>query len=221
MKKNIKFDKSIEFSTMIGEVCSISLEHNLKFVDQSSIEGEFIVDGSYKLTEASQLSENFNYKIPVEIILTESLELGSTSINIIDFYYEIENDNIMVCHIEVEVSGVEVVTLEEVEDVVEEAVIDDFFNINILEVRDNDSKEEINLEVNNDIEEVEPVKNLFSSFSNDEESYATYSVYIMRVNDTIEYVLDKYKVSKELVLKYNDLDNVEVGSKIIIPCSNE
>ncbi len=227
MKKNIKFDKSIEFATMIGEVCSISLEHSLKFVDQSSIEGEFIVEGSYKLTEASQLTEKFSHKIPVEILLNECLELDSSVINIVDFYYEIENDNTMICHIEVEVSGVEQLIIEKIEDVsiiseeLEEKVVD----TNVLEVRecDMDKKVEVSIDktIDEDKEEVEPVKNLFSSFSTDEESYSTYSVYIMRSNDTIEYVLDKYKVSKDDIIQYNNLDNLEIGSKIIIPCCNE
>ena len=37
MKKNISFEKKLEFPTMIGEVTSISLDHNLTFINQSNI----------------------------------------------------------------------------------------------------------------------------------------------------------------------------------------
>ena len=58
MKKIITLKKNIEFPSMIGEITAISLDHTLKFVDESNITGEFKVSGNYKLTEASRLEEN-------------------------------------------------------------------------------------------------------------------------------------------------------------------
>ena len=39
MKKTISFEKKIEFPSMIGEITSISLDQNLKFIDNYNIEG--------------------------------------------------------------------------------------------------------------------------------------------------------------------------------------
>ena len=39
-------------------------------------------------------------------------------------------------------------------------------------------------------------------------------------NDTLEKVLEKYQVSKEELAKYNNLDEIHVGDKLIIPTSN-
>ena len=75
MKKNISFEKTIEFPTMIGEISAISLEKELQFVDESTIEGYFLLTGKYKITEASRIDEDFNYKIPAEIHFTETLDL--------------------------------------------------------------------------------------------------------------------------------------------------
>ena len=61
MKKIITLKKNIEFPSMIGEITAISLDHTLKFVDESNITGEFKVSGNYKLTEASRLEEKFDY----------------------------------------------------------------------------------------------------------------------------------------------------------------
>ena len=107
MKKIISFEKNLDFNSMIGEVSAISLDHTLKFTSDNSIEGEFIISGKYKLTEASILEEDFNYNLPVDILLNEKLELETAKIDIDDFYYEIENDSTIVCHIDVKVEGVE------------------------------------------------------------------------------------------------------------------
>ena len=48
MKKKISFDKKIDFPTMIGEICSISLEQDLKFIDESSVEGNLLLSGKKK-----------------------------------------------------------------------------------------------------------------------------------------------------------------------------
>ena len=67
MRQIITLEKEIAFKTMVGEVSSISLEPDLSFINDSEIEGNLIVSGTYKLTEASTIEEDFNYKVPVEI----------------------------------------------------------------------------------------------------------------------------------------------------------
>ena len=61
------------------------------------------------------------------------------------------------------------------------------------------------------------VESIFSAFSNTEETYKTYCVYIVRENDTIETILSKYKISKETLEEYNNLSDIKLGSKVIIP----
>ena len=112
MKRIISFEKKLEFPTM---VTSISLEHTLNFISPSTIEGFFLVSGTYKLTEASCIEDNFNYKIPTEIMLNEKIDTSTSKIEIEDFYYEIENDENLICYIDVLVEGVEEIELEEIE----------------------------------------------------------------------------------------------------------
>ena len=47
--------------------------------------------------------------------------------------------------------------------------------------------------------------------------YLTYKIYIVKENDTIESIISKYSVSKELLDSYNDLSDIKLGDKIIIP----
>ena len=255
MQKVISFDKKLEFKTMIGEVVSISLDQELSFLDDSNISGELIVSGKYKLTSASRLEEDFNFYLPIEIVLTERLEKDTRNVKIEDFRYEIGEDDTLNCHIELLVEGVEIVddlpddteiTLESTDMIestlktIDDNLLNENRNVTIHneenhmieerekktemqeELLDNDVLESNNIQENLKEYDSENVGSLFSSLKDSNETFATYSVYIFRSNDTIEAIMDKYHVSKEELENYNDLSNLIIGSKIIIPTqSNE
>lgn len=67
----------------------------------------------------------------------------------------------------------------------------------------------------------EKINSLFNQFSKDSEVYVTYNVYILRDGDSIDSILEKYNVTEETLRKYNDLSNLQLGDKIIIPNSYE
>ena len=248
MKQIISFEKEIAFKTMIGEVTSISLEHTLSFQGPSTISGDMIVSGTYKMTEASTLEEDFQYAIPVDIMLTKELEEDNRSITIHNFTYDIRNEDTLHLYIDVLVKGREVIELEEDEEEVIEPVREEQPKIDEEQVEDttNDNKElltDIEVEesqkvidniLNTDKKEEPVIKNdtqeeiktttdtkvmnsIFSAFANTEETYTTYSVYLLRENDSIENIIENYGVTREELSYYNDLDNLNVGSKIIIP----
>lgn len=222
MKKNISFEKKLEFPTMIGEVTSISLDHNLTFINQSNIEGNFLIKGTYKLTEASCIEENFEFNLPVEILLNEKLDINTSKIEIEDFYYEIENEENLICYIDVLVEGVEEIIEEQqviVEPPIEELTREcdgDMYNEKVNETTEIETLEQIE-EKEIMKQEKEEVQSLFSSLKDDEDTFATYSVYILRQEETIQTILEKYKITKEELEDYNDLSNITTGSKIIVP----
>ena len=53
--------------------------------------------------------------------------------------------------------------------------------------------------------------------SSTEESFYKYKIYIMRSEDTIESIAIKYNVTLDDLKEYNDLSNISIGDKIIIP----
>lgn len=249
MKRIISFEKKLEFPSMVGEITSISLEHTLNFVSPSTIEGAFLVSGTYKLTEASCIEDNFNYKIPTEIMLNEKIDTSTSKIEIDDFYYEIENDENLICYIDVLVEGVEEIEIEEIENNetnFEEVVESEIKNEEVLsrecdgDLYQNEQEEQnishsTNEEIKEDdivlenkidniqekepetMTEAQPVKSLFSSLRDDDDTFATYSIYILRQDETLQTIIEKYKTTKEELEDYNDLSNVTIGSKIIIP----
>ena len=52
---------------------------------------------------------------------------------------------------------------------------------------------------------------------NESDTYSTYKVYIFRENDTIDGVLQKYSITKETLSLYNNIEDIKVGTKLIIP----
>lgn len=231
MKQIISFEKEITFKTMIGEITSISLEHTLAFQTSSTISGDMIVSGTYKMTEASTLEDDFQYAIPVDIMLTKELEEDNRSITIHNFTYDIRNEDTLHLYIDVLVKGREIIELEE--ELREEPKIDENITNEVQEESKeiltdeelNESKEAIDNIIDTDKKEevketptdTKVMNSIFSAFSNTEETYKTYSVYLLRETDSIENIIEKYGVSREELSYYNDLDNITIGSKLIIP----
>lgn len=275
MKKLVPFTKEIEFKTMISKVTSISLEHTLRVEKDNLISGYFILEGTYKMTQASQIDEEFSYKIPVDIELDEKYDTSNITLDIDDFTYEIIDEEKMRLNITLCIDNIEEkeVVLP-VEDVIEDfdtleledknsgnreskndGVLDDLFLDTSKKVPlEFDSKKEIveeeseqnnndnttinNAEsvetsneliyennTNNDTNKPQMVNNnvssIFSSFKDNIETYKTYSVYIMKEEDTIDVVLQKYGVTREELEEYNDMSDIKTGSKIIVPSSSK
>lgn len=279
MKKLVPFTKEIEFKTMISKVTSISLEHTLRVEKDNLISGYFILEGTYKMTQASQIDEEFSYKIPVDIELDEKYDTSNITLDIDDFTYEVIDEERMKLNITLCIDNIEEkeVVLP-VEDVIEDfdaleledknsgnreskndGVLDDLFLDTSKKVPlEFDSKKEIveeeskqnntdNTTINN-AESVETsneliyqdndsnntsndtnkpqmvnnnVSSIFSSFKDNIETYKTYSVYIMKEEDTIDVVLQKYGVTREELEEYNDMSDIKTGSKIIVPSSSK
>lgn len=304
MKKTLSFEKDLTFQTMIGEVTTISFEEDLKFVDKSSVLGNFYVSGQYKMTEASTILEDFSYSIPIEIATIENYDLETTNISVENFTYEVVDDDILRCKIDILIEGREEVNISENEEIKieelnrEEQVLEsetikkeDAVDINLAEIEEkarNIEKEELNKNDDRDCdgeleseEEDLPIKeptkttetkeeksektigtvekeqikevmneakreeidenetsvekeelvmkenkktlkvnSLFASLGDESDTFTTYSVYIMRENDSLEKVMDKYKIKKEDLEMYNDLSTIELNSKVIIPTKN-
>ncbi len=281
MKKLVPFTKEIEFKTMISKVTSISLEHTLRVEKDNLISGYFILEGAYKMTQASQIDEEFSYKIPVDIELDEKYDTSNITLDIDDFTYEIIDEEKMRLNITLCIDNIEEkeVVLP-VEDVIEDfdtleledknsgnrepkndGVLDDLFLDTSKKVPlEFDSKKEIveeeseqnnndntttinnaesvetsneliyenntsNNNTNNDTNKPQMVNNnvssIFSSFKDNIETYKTYSVYIMKEEDTIDVVLQKYGVTREELEEYNDMSDIKTGSKIIVPSSSK
>jgi len=240
MKKVIPFTKEIPFKSKISEITTISLDHDLEF-SQDALNGNFYVSGKYKMTEASQIENDFSYKIPFEITISDRYDFDDASADIEDFYYEVIDEEILKVNIEVYIDGLE--EKEEVrcyddEDEDVDEVEDELEKETDLEIAKLISHKETFKELDDEmlfddeIKEKRPNDDAIVKFedimtnvnsNNSEDTYLTYNVYIFREDDTIDNILEKYQITKEQLMEYNSLDDIKPGAKLVIPAamSNE
>ena len=230
MKNIIPFKKDVIFKTNLSEITSISLENTLNLKDDT-ISGDFIISGDYKVSDKSTSVEPFELNIPFEIVLDDRFDTKKATIDIDDFYYEIENNNVLSISIDVLVDHLTekpIVELEDLVDVTPVRVVLDSED-EIME-KENAFVEESHIEERCIEPEELPVKkedmeekinSLFSSNSFDSERYVTYNIFIIRDGDTLDSIMEKYNITKEELEKYNDLSNLQLGDKLIIPNSYE
>lgn len=228
MKKVISFKKELPFKTNISEISSISLEHTIKEKENDLISGIFYVSGEYKMTETSINKESFNFEIPFDIALDSRYDTSKIKFDIDDFYYEIINADTLKVNIDVYVDGLN--EIKEKERCIEEETLDSIKvdkKEEVLPVNDGrDNEPTINIEnVNENVNTNENINtnesvNLFDNISN-AETYSTYYVYIVKDGDTIDKILEEFKVTKEELSNYNDISNIKANDKLIIPTNNE
>ena len=276
MKKVVPFTKTISFRTMIAEITDIEVNHTLALNENHEVVGDILVDGKYKMTDASQIEEEFHYKLPFTIDIDERYNLDNLEIIISDFYFEIINEEDLKINVEIEMDGIEENklpkleekrnSLEEVSEVLDteedfvrnkeddilipleieekkeklevpqnnplhklaEEIKKDILteDIPLVEVTKQEAKKEIKKETTSVKQEKDNntssnnMSSIFSSLASSEETFSTYYVYMVRETDTIESIIEKYQTTKEELQNYNDLTNVKVGSKLIIPCAS-
>lgn len=96
MKKIIPYKKELEFNTEVAEITSISLENTLKKASKDYVTGEFVVSGEYKITPTSMETEKFNFELPFDINIDSKYKTDDLTIDIDDFYYELDNNKMNV-----------------------------------------------------------------------------------------------------------------------------
>lgn len=192
MNKIIPFKKDLTFLNDIYEINSISLEHNYS-VNNNNINGEFVISGEYSSDALNK--EPFIYNVPFDIDLDYNYENDKVKVDIDDFNYLIKSNNILEININLKISNL-IIKEEQIEK------IDDAPEIEKIE---------------EDVRNIEDVKSIFNNFDVKDDKYITYNIHIFRENDDLNKIMEDFKISKEELSLYNDLDNITIGSKIIIP----
>ena len=247
MKQIIPFKKNLLFKTKVSEITSISLEHHYK-INKDDITGKFLITGDYKMTDGSIKREVFDFEIPFDITNDDSYKKDTVLVDIDKFFYKIVNNDTLEVNIDLYIDGEKEIKQEPLEpqkdikfeDLVEDIKKEESERKNIedkdIEFSTPERKEEIIENKILDSNELESVQNInqninindntqkeFNIFSNvdDSETYASYYIYIVKEEDTIDKILDSYKITKEELMPYNELENIKPGDKIIIPSKNE
>ena len=212
MKIILPFKKDVLLKDNVYEITSISLENQLS-INEYLVQGTLYVTGEYRVSDASNTVLPFNLELPVSISLDDNYDTSCAKCDIDDFYYEIIDNQKISISVDISVDRLK-----------QREISDNKRNINVIEDRcididdDIDDKVIENSKVDNDKKEVKEnsINSLFDKLDNNE-NYKSYLIYIIRENDTLDNILEKYNVDIDIIKEYNDISDIKVGDKIIIP----
>ena len=240
MKIIIPFKKEVVFKDNISEITSISLEHQLNISDYL-VKGNFLITGEYKVSSASNTVLPFNLDLPIALSIEDRYDTNKAVCDIDDFYYEIINDRKLSISIDISVDKLSEKEIAETDKVIEVLdnnedsnnrcidMEDDIITDNVVETLE--TKKEVKEEISevkdtnregldkkiDKAEEVnKKIKTLFNTKS-DTEEYITYQIYIIREGDTVDSIIAKYDIDIESLKEYNDISDLKIGDKVIIP----
>lgn len=239
MSEAFVVERDFLFKDSIFEITSISVEHD-EDINGSNLEGDFIISGDYRLHEISINKEDFSFKLPFTHEIRSNVNLDTVNLEITDFTYELNNNDELHVHIEYIVSGEQSLiefadekdlneflnkTDAEVVDLTEdETRFKEVSKEEILNIPAEDSKKEEKEEPKEEIKEDKPseisTNNIIGSINADE-TYVKYHVHTVMQNDTLEGILDKYKITLTELKKYNTFEALEVNMKLVIPENEE
>ena len=219
MNISIPFKKTIQFKSSIAEICSISLEHDISINDNELL-GDFLVTGEYKNLDVNVDTMPFEYVIPFRVNLDEDIIMDTLNYDIEDFTYEIENNDSLTVKILFHVSADKKEPIVS-EDIFERNVIDEEDRLNLIDEEEKETSKdtllnEIVVENDKEDEHIDNSVNIINS-NNIKEDYITYHIHITKANETLESIANDNKIEKEKLIELNDLEQVQIGDKIIIP----
>ena len=243
MKENKHIEKELLFKNNIKDIVSISLDILYNVVD-NYVEGNYIIDGEYKIHELSINKEQFNFKIPFKYELDTNVNKDTVKLEIDDFTYDYKKDELIVnidstlygdkndvlefdskelldnylCDNEVEIIDDRIEDIKN--DINKES---DFTNEdNLIRTEEEEKKNDI-LDIDKEIKEemVDDRNDLkmdeIVNNINNTDSFVTYKVVKMKEDETLESVVLKYHTSLDELKEYNDLNNLSTNDRIIIP----
>lgn len=208
------------------------LEENINEVIPCTI----AIDKKYNTSKASIIIDDFRYKISndsllinidvllkdLEIVEVLDSEEEQAIIDEINGYDERnENEEIEDIGVDEEIDST-VFKLEN-NDVIKEPVLITDKEPTLLDPKLANNNTITNVNINQSSKDVDDSKfaSIFATLANAPETFVKYHVYIVRGEDSIESVINKYKTTRDILTEYNDLENVVTGTKLIIPNINE
>lgn len=237
MRMIVPYEKEITFNTKIAQISSISLEYEANVLG-SDLSGDFIVSGEYKIHEVSVNKEPFKYRLPFNISLDDDLIRDSLKYDIYNFTYEVKDEDTLKVNIEFLLEGEVVEKMPEPEVKVEETKkesdkeekerninvtnneLDALLNQIDIKEKEADKKVEItnNIEIkDNKVDNSKNEEMILNNALNASNTYVTYHIHVVGENDTIDSIINNYKISKDILSEYNDLSSLNIGDKILIP----
>lgn len=98
----------------------------------------------------------------------------------------------------------------------EKEIIDAKKELSLEDTREDPSNDNINIIEEEDRDKIE-TDSIINSINNNNDNFVTYKIYKIHENETLESIVIKYHTTIDDLKEYNDLNNLNIGDKIIIP----
>lgn len=199
------------------------------------------VDEKYDLSNVNVDIDDFYYEIVnnkslevnIEVLIDKLVEKPLIEKDVNDINYDLDDEELKQTEIdssedrEMELGNNEEQVTEGEDEIMErciekEDILSEFNSIDdMFDKVDNTDRPATVVEIKEQ-KSIEKINSLFDNLDASTETYKTYKVCIIRTGDTLESVMQKYSISKEELEKYNNLSEIKIGDKLIIPSiSNE
>lgn len=246
-KKDIIFKTNIAEVTSISLEHNLQIEEDSLITGEFMISGEYKISDTSTNTETFHFNLPFDIHMDEHYDLREcKVDIYDFYYEIVNDKVLLVNIEVSVNHlkekpileeVKKEVTNILEETKEEQEEVKEELVDVREEPKNLEQIEESEKQKTLIKEPRKEKEETEiksereesikvmesnstvekELASIFPDTVSNNETYATYKVYIVRENDTIEMVLQNYGVTKEILEQYNDLKEIKIGDKLIIP----
>ncbi len=231
----VPFKKEVKFDQTLGDIVSISLEHEYN-LNNSVLLGNFIISGSFKSHELSANKLDFNYTLPFELTLSEEIDESTLIFSVDNFTYEVLEGDILKVDIDYLVKAKELVRIDE--NIFEpdnevmnllnndendplELLDRELENINEEKISINDIKDNDELIETNNSREVIDEAAILNFAKENSETFVTYKVHIVKEGETIETICTLHGKSESVLNEYNLGVAFNPGDKILIPEDDE
>lgn len=211
----VPFSKDVKFSSALGDILSISLEHEISLNDEVLL-GNFVISGTYKTHELSANALDFEYTLPFELSLGSEIDESTLSFEIDNFTYSVlEGDTLRV----------NIDYLVKADDKLRE--ITELFDLPVASLDglpDNLSDDEAESVMLQDVcsRSSDESKNEILKFaSSNDESFISYKVHTVKEGETLESICKLYEKSETQIKEYNHNVGYIFGDKVLVPEDDE
>lgn len=246
MRENKRIEKELLFKNNIKDITSISIDSDFK-IENKEVIGNFLISGEYKIHEISLNREKFNFRVPFKYELDGDIDLDTVNVEITNFVYDYNKDELMVnIEYDISGDRKDVLIFDDEESLddflnsreveVVDTRMDDIKNeITNLECKDKEDVLNVEMQKNENDEDVIEVLDseneildkedrdminkdeIINNVNVIEDGFVTYKIYKIKENETLESIVVKNKTTIDELKEYNDLNNLNVNDKIIIP----
>lgn len=247
----IPFESEIPFKTNISEITKMSLEHDFNVNDEVVLGNFYISGEyrSHEVSVNTD-SFNFTLPFSVtyrDDLIKETLEFNVEDFtyeiinnNSLKIYveYSLKGDikepelfeRVNEMELESELAYIDNFLENDGEIILEEEKKED----NLMEKEEvNDEKEEDNIKIITEKEKKEEKskedsrlsekeeKTIMETIKDSDDTFVTYHIHVVKESETLENICVNYGVNVNYISEYNDIDNITVGEKILIPKIDE